>query len=73
MTNNEFVSSLEDGVRRLLLFELWNDETKDSLKTYLTLRGVEEYIVSDPFTNNKMHILHICVKIDGDLHILRVV
>jgi len=60
---------LRERVLEIVAFEHWDERTKTSLATYLTLRGAK-FLFTEQLTGN--NVLRIAIMVDDEIHIITV-
>jgi len=60
---------LQKGLCRIILYEPWDEVTRNTVKVWLDLQGVS-YLLPDRINDD--HSVTVCVKLDGYLHVFSV-
>lgn len=62
------LATIENRIKSIVLFEPWDDLTKASLHTYLSLSGIP-YLVNDEYHDN---VFWMSFKLNGTIHTLTI-
>jgi hypothetical protein len=66
--NDHDLARIENNIKAIVLFEQWDDLTKASLHTYLSLHGIP-YLVNDQYPDNEFWM---ACKINGKIQTIRI-
>jgi frataxin-like iron-binding protein CyaY len=64
MASTDELEDLKLNIANLLHMQIWDDETKSSLDTYMKLRGVQ-YLVEDHYPNEEFWM---AIKVGGKIY-----
>jgi hypothetical protein len=63
------LESLQRALESMILYEPWDDITRNTVKVWLDLQGLS-YLLPDRINDD--HSVTVCVKLDGYLHVFSV-
>ncbi len=67
MGTNTTLEALERALTYMILFEVWDSQTRETVKTWLNLQGIECLL---PDFTAPDHSVTIAIKLDGCVHYL---
>jgi hypothetical protein len=63
------IASLEEGLTKLVLFELYDQKLREDIRFWLAVQGIECLL---PDSLNSDWSMDVAIKMEGKIHVLRV-